>query len=143
MHLTPPSPRPYARTRTHIRTRTTRTENTLRGRTKDRADLRSSVTLRQLLGFVSGFDGGSSCGTRDFMACAEHTYNTVTLATPPGTAFEYNSIHLRFAGAMAVAATNGTAMAEIVRERVFLPARMVGTEWYVPHHYDSSLYSSL
>jgi len=96
--------------------------------TKDPSDLRSTVTLRQMLGFVSGFEGGDNCGTRDFMQCAEHTYNTARLTTPPGTAMEYNSIHLRFAGAMAVAATR-TPMDEIVRERVFLPARMVNTVW--------------
>ena len=44
---------------------------------------------------------------------------------------EYNSIHLRFAGAMAVAATS-TPIDEIVRERVFLPSRMVSTVWSNP-----------
>ena len=44
--------------------------------TVDPADPRSRITLRHLLGFVSGFSGGGSCAGLDLPACTQRTYET-------------------------------------------------------------------
>eukprot|EP01065_Artemidia_motanka_P002441 TRINITY_DN11169_c0_g1_i1.p2 TRINITY_DN11169_c0_g1~~TRINITY_DN11169_c0_g1_i1.p2 ORF type:complete len:363 (+),score=144.24 TRINITY_DN11169_c0_g1_i1:66-1154(+) len=108
--------------------------------TADPADRRSAVTLRHLLAFNSGYTGGASCGSRSFMECAQHMYETLQCSHDPGTHFDYNSIHLQFAGAMAVAAS-GVDMADIVEERVFKPAGMDSSTW--PNRANPGLSGSL
>ena len=82
-------------------------------------DPRRGVTLRQLLGFVSGFGRvsggmpGSGCGgSASYLDCAKVCYeSTYNAAVEPGELYQYNSVHLKLAGAMASAATGLTAQA--------------------------------
>ena len=81
--------------------------------TSNHSDSRSAITLRSLLSFTSGYDTAcdavvwntaeeSNC--TDFLACTREMYLTANHTFPAGSGtFSYNSCHLQFAMAMAVA----------------------------------------
>jgi hypothetical protein len=74
---------------------------------KDPSDVRSEITLRHLLSFTSGFLKDSEQLYRcrgGFEQCAEAAFNNYTKKEyqKPGTTWQYLSVHLQFAGAMAV-----------------------------------------
>jgi len=85
------------------------------------SDPRSSVTLRQLLSFTSGFywpdasSGNVSCmagvaGAVRFTPeeCAQQIYENAPFPFRPGTTWAYNSFHLQVAAAMAAKAARIT-----------------------------------
>jgi CubicO group peptidase (beta-lactamase class C family) len=96
--------------------------------TKDPLDSRSEVTLRHLLGFVSGFSGSTSCSGLTFNACVQSLYERVPHRHAAGTHFEYNEVHINMAGGVVAAAT-GTSIVDIVKENVFKPLLMTETEF--------------
>jgi len=98
--------------------------------TKDPQDSRSKVTLRHLLSFTSGYKKDTSAGfCLGFLKCAEKLYEAATDYGPPGERFEYLSIHLQFAGAMAVAAS-GKEITTLFEEYLYKPFNMTRTSWY-------------
>jgi len=88
--------------------------------TSDVNDPRSRVTLRSLLSFTSCYtdsaylnqkrklrlDGTDACTT--FQQCTQELYDTTPLSFEPRTRWDYNEIHLQFAGAAAEYASNKT-----------------------------------
>jgi serine-type D-Ala-D-Ala carboxypeptidase/endopeptidase len=100
-------------------------------------ELKSRITVRQLLSFTSGFGGGSAGSeeltntcmdntslplAHDYMACAQHLYETTNLTGLPGLAFSYNSFHLQFAGAVAVAAS-GLNIQQVLNKYFYAPCK--------------------
>jgi serine-type D-Ala-D-Ala carboxypeptidase/endopeptidase len=86
------------------------------------ADLRSRVTLGQLLGFTSGFNQAETAADcinnpdTTLQACAQ-VYYVQGITTVPGTAFVYGNGHLQIAGAMAEVA-GGKPFNRLFREKV-------------------------
>ena len=87
--------------------------------TTDPQDSRARVTLRHLLGFVSGFSGGSSCSGLDTSACTRLRYETASHTTEPGERYVYNEVHINIASGIAVAASGGVPFAELMQRYVF------------------------
>ena len=93
--------------------------------TSDPADLRSTVTLEQLLSFTSGFSGGINdvpCvedETMELDECAQTIYADF-FEYEPGTTFFYGPSHLQIAGAMVTAAT-GDSFHRVFREQIGSP----------------------
>lgn len=79
--------------------------------TSDTADLRSHITLRQLLAFTSGvqIQGDAKCTSNPltgFVGCVQNIYDEAAgLETEPGTEFIYGQNHLQVAGLMAIRAS--------------------------------------
>ena len=98
--------------------------------TADPSDARSRVTLRHLLGFVSGFSGGGSCAGLALPECVQRTYETASHTGVPGDTFVYNEVHIRLAAGVAVAAA-GAPFVELVQRYVFdrVPGGMPATRW--------------
>jgi CubicO group peptidase (beta-lactamase class C family) len=75
------------------------------------------VTLAHLLSFTSGYSKEPPClnlPNADFANCVERAYDqNVDIAPPPGSAFDYSSVHLQIAGLMAVRAAGAAGFAEI------------------------------
>jgi len=99
--------------------------------TKDPKDTRSQVTLRHLLSFTSGYteDAHSTRFCLSFLKCAQNLYEASTKYVAPGTRFEYLSVHLQFAGAMAVAAS-GKEIQTLFEEYLYKPYNMTRTSWF-------------
>eukprot|EP01043_Picozoa_sp_COSAG02_P016159 COSAG02_NODE_706_length_18259_cov_10.340253_5_plen_309_part_00 len=99
--------------------------------TRDPADSRASVTLRHLLGFVSGFSGGDSCSGLDTLACTRVRYETASHNAEPGELYAYNEVHINMASGIAVAASGGVPFAELVQRYVFdrVPGGMPSTRF--------------
>ncbi len=104
--------------------------------TKDAADLKSTVTVRHLLSFTSGFGGGkpgeenvtATCMDNitlphgdDFEACAQDLYANTSLVGTPGEAFGYNSIHLQLMGSVAMHATGLDSIQLVLRRYLYQP----------------------
>ena len=89
--------------------------------TIDPEDARSRVTLRHLLGFVSGFSGGVGCGGLSLPECGRQIYETNSHTGEPGDRYAYNEVHLQLAAALTAQAT-GTPFVALVRRYVFSPA---------------------
>jgi CubicO group peptidase (beta-lactamase class C family) len=106
--------------------------------TQDPSDPRYGVQLRHLMQFTSGFKvatkvlsmshdlfrqkclnyfGRGSLGG-DFWGCVEHIYRSSPYEGTPGAAWQYNSIHLQLAFAMAIRVT-GERPTEFLRRRVY------------------------
>lgn len=108
-------------------------------------DSRSSVTLRHLMTFTSGFieqghamdhshnlmkvpcldAGGSRWSLED---CAKQIYTAAPHLSAPGRIFDYNSYHLQVAMAMACAAS-GLSARELIQQNLLEPAGMTKTWW--------------
>ena len=75
------------------------------------------VTLAHLLSFTSGFSKEPLClnlPNADFTECVERAYQAnVDVAPPPGSAFDYSSVHLQIAGLMAVRASGAADFGEL------------------------------
>lgn len=75
------------------------------------------VTLAQLLSFTSGFSKEPLCfdlKAADFADCVQRAYElNAEVAPPPGSAFDYSSVHLQIAGLMAVRAAKAASWAEL------------------------------
>jgi CubicO group peptidase (beta-lactamase class C family) len=99
--------------------------------TTDPEDARSRVTLRHLLGFVSGFSGGGSCAGLDTAACTQVRYETASHSAEPGERYAYNEVHINMASGVAVAASGGVPFAELVQRYVFdqVPGGMPSTRF--------------
>ena len=99
--------------------------------TKDVNDTRSSVTLRQLLSFTSGYTSDPvalyTC-KRDFMECAKRIYDSAKYYVKPGTTWAYLGIHLQLAGAVGVAATN-LPIEKLFEKYLYTPFGMTKTYW--------------
>jgi len=103
--------------------------------TQDESDLRSGVTLRQLLSFTSGFYSSDAAGNMDCLTaldasvkytseeCAKQIYQDAPFEFTPGSTFDYNSYHLQIAGAMAAKAANIT-VPQLIQTYLFAPAGM-------------------
>jgi hypothetical protein len=102
-------------------------------------DLKSQVTLRQLLSFTSGFGTGapgqgnssemcmgSSASGLDYDDCAQQVYLATNLSGTPGKSYTYNSVHLQLAGAVAMAAS-GLGIQVRRRRCTMSPGSSVGT----------------
>lgn len=108
--------------------------------TDDPSDLRSGVTLRQLLSFRSGIywpdpsSGNCSCmgiaGGFLFTAeaCARQIYEQAPFKFAPGTTFAYNSFHLQVAGAMAAKAAN-LSVQELLHKYLIDKLQLNHTGW--------------
>lgn len=101
--------------------------------TKDPKDPRSRVTLRHLLTFQSGYteDGFVKCAFNpfaDYLKCAHSLYNVSRMKAEPGTTWAYISVHLQFAGAMAVAAS-GLSPDKLFEKYLYKPLGMTETTW--------------
>ncbi|WP_298302010.1 serine hydrolase [uncultured Erythrobacter sp.] len=103
--------------------------------TVDLMDPRSSITLEQLLSFISGFNqtpGSLNCTpavTVTVSECVQQIYND-GLDTKPGSGFSYGPEHMQIAAAMAEAAT-GARFAEIVRTELVEPLGMSSATGFV------------
>lgn len=77
----------------------------------------TSVTLRQLLAFTSGFSDDPPCinqGSVPFETCVESIYTTNSGTAPAaGTVFQYASSHLHVAGLMAIKAKGAASWTSI------------------------------
>jgi len=108
-------------------------------------DNRSAVTLRHLLTFTSGFiqQGSLLDHTHDMSKitclnaggrrwtieeCAKQIYEKAPHSRLPGEAFDYNSLHLQVAMAMACAASKMTPR-ELIKQNLLEPAQMTQTWW--------------
>lgn len=78
----------------------------------------TTVTLRHLLSFTSGFYDDPPCinaGTADFATCVQTIYTRNAASAPAaGTVYQYASSHLQVAGLMAIEATGAASWSEIV-----------------------------
>lgn len=107
--------------------------------TSDPSDMRSTVTVAQLLAFTSGFRGTPAgpdappC-VLDAMttigACAQEIYEQ-EFVDPPGTSYFYGPSHHQILAAMAEEAT-GKAWATVFEEQVAGPANMTTTVYNTP-----------
>jgi serine-type D-Ala-D-Ala carboxypeptidase/endopeptidase len=94
----------------------------LRYWTNDPSDLRSRVTLAQLLAFTSGFNQSETpidCignPNTTLQACAQVYYDQ-GITSQPGAAFAYGNAHLEVAGAMAEIA-GGKPFSQLFRDKV-------------------------
>jgi serine-type D-Ala-D-Ala carboxypeptidase/endopeptidase len=90
--------------------------------TANPGDLRSKVTLAQLLAFTSGFNQSETAidcigdPNTTLQACARVYYDQ-GISTTPGTSFVYGNGHLEIAGAMAEIA-GGKAFSQLFRDKV-------------------------
>jgi len=77
----------------------------------------TTVTLRHLLAFTSGFYRDPACsnsGAADFETCVETIYtNNAPTAPAAGTVYQYASSHLQVAGLMAVKAKGAASWNEL------------------------------
>jgi len=101
--------------------------------TTDPQDSRSAITLQDLLSFQSGYMAEhyvncSSDASADYVTCVKELYETAEHSTAPATAFAYLSIHLQFAGAVAVAAS-GLDPDELFQKYLYAPIGMNSTTW--------------
>jgi len=75
------------------------------------------VRLSHLLSFTSGYSKEPLCfnlPNADFADCVERAYDlNVDAAPPPGSAFDYSSVHLQIAGSMAVRAAGAQGFGEV------------------------------
>eukprot|EP00854_Cymbomonas_tetramitiformis_P017320 gene17320-20614_t len=102
----------------------------------DPADPRSAITLRHLLSFQSGYLSGAgsvpcaSVKLDDFDFCTRQLYSAAKYGKDmvPGTVWDYNSIHLQFAGAMATAAS-GLSIEEVLDKYLIKRLGMTDTTW--------------
>ena len=103
--------------------------------TSNPADLRSQITLEQLLSFTSGFNADPLTGgctnnpQTTLQACAQDIYQG-GLDTAPGAAFSYGPFHMQIAAAMAERAT-GQTFNDLFQENVAGPLGMSGASRYV------------
>jgi len=110
---------------------TTRPQAYLGFWTNAAGDLRSEVTLDQLLGFTSGFapvTGAENCagnGSLTLVQCVTQIYNRGVLARP-GTVFAYGGEHLQIAAAM-VEAREGLSFEAVMRDRLLRPLGLTQT----------------
>lgn len=107
--------------------------------TSDPEDMRSSVTLRQLLAFTSGFSGmpfGDNTPrclndeSTTIELCAEDIYGSA-FSYVPGESYFYGPSHMQVLAAIAQAAT-GESWADLYASRVAGPVGMVDTEYNWP-----------
>jgi len=104
--------------------------------TTDPQDMRSAITLRDLLSFQSGYMADSSVdcshdADADYLSCVKSLYETAKHSKKPGTAFAYLSIHLQFAGAVAVAAS-GLDPDELFEKYLYKLIGSNSTTWTPP-----------
>lgn len=107
--------------------------------TMDKSDFRSQITLKHLLGFVSGYTPTGAyvnefwCIGETHSKCAKTIYDWYSGGWKdedkrPGKNFDYNLLHLQLAGGMVEAAT-GMCFAALADKYVFTPAQMMDTYW--------------
>ena len=107
--------------------------------TDDPSDLRSSVTLAQLLSFTSGFEGGTGLGGQDGIECVEDRNTTLDSCVreiydryftyDPGTTYFYGPAHLHIAARMAEVAT-GETWVGLFRRLIYVPLGLEGMTTY-------------
>ena len=125
--------------------------------TKNETDLRSTVTMRMLLSFTSGFGGGhpgEEMNTRqarewrarnspvqnvyldacdatsgDVVECAKSIYENVKLIGTPGKVYSYNSNHLQIAAALAVE-VSGLKIHDFIDKYLLKPFNMTESYYY-------------
>jgi hypothetical protein len=129
--------------------------------TKDPLDNRSSITLAHLLSFTSGCiddDGAAANALRPeeclnpisrndsfFDFCTEKMYHKLgPTKFPGGKAWDYNSYHEQFAGAIAVAAASRKAgrhvgIQEIFEKYLFTPNGMIASKCNMPTYANPQL----
>ncbi len=77
----------------------------------------TTVTLRHLLSFTSGFQDDAPCGSSpfaNFETCVETLYNNSAATAPAaGTVYQYGSGHLQVAGLMAIKAVGAASWTEV------------------------------
>jgi CubicO group peptidase (beta-lactamase class C family) len=77
----------------------------------------TTVTLRHLLSFTSGFSDEPACvniGAADYETCVETLYtNNAPTAPAAGTVYEYSGAHMQVAGLMAIKATGLASWGEV------------------------------
>jgi len=93
--------------------------------TSDPADPRSNITLAHLLSFTSGFAGQAadpSCigSNMELFDCARECFQDGLYLYAPGEMFQYGSIHLQIAGAMAEQAA-GKSFRQLFEETIVAP----------------------
>lgn len=75
----------------------------------EETDVRSKITLRDLLSFTSGYTKDAMISEvacrKGFADCAQKLYEASKHYVAPRTTWKYLSCHLQFAGAMAVEAS--------------------------------------
>lgn len=80
----------------------------------------TTVTLRQLLSFTSGFYDEPGClnvGAASFETCVQTIYaNNAPTAPAAGTVYQYSSSHLQVAGLMAIKAKGAASWTQIVND---------------------------
>lgn len=96
--------------------------------TTDPSDARSNITLQHLLSFTSGFAGQTSdpaCigANMELFDCARECFEEGLFLYVPGETFQYGSIHLQIAGAMAEQAA-GRSFRELFEETVVAPLQL-------------------
>ncbi len=112
--------------------------------TSDSDDLRSRITLEQLLSFQSGFNSppiSTSCSGVTSMSledCVQSLYDR-GLNSIPGEEFAYGPDHMQIAALMARGAT-GQELSESLRENIWGPAG-ASAETAFPTDADNSRYS--
>ena len=90
------------------------------------------ATLRHLLTHTTGFAQASEAVEKsaDLKSYAEAA-SRLPQAAVPGTRFEYNSVNTEVASRL-VEVVSGKPFDAFLRERIFVPLRMVDTGFYVP-----------
>ena len=100
--------------------------------TTDESDRRSRITLRNLLGFSSGYVNlfqiqgcvrPTACIGGSIQECVRAIYDEIEHVHEPGKEVHYNSLHLQIAGAVVEAAA-GVPIIDIFKTNVFEPAGM-------------------
>ena len=109
--------------------------------TNETEDLRSQVTIQQLLSFTSGFKGKPvslfqtppciSDETTTIDNCAKQIYDD-WFEYEPGTTFYYGPSHHQIVASIAQAATGGKDWATIFQDQVAIPLDMTNTEYNSP-----------
>jgi CubicO group peptidase (beta-lactamase class C family) len=95
----------------------------------DEKDVRSKITLRDLMTFTSGYtkDAMVLC-TKSFPECAQKLYEKSSHYVAPKTTWTYLSCHLQFAGAMAVEAS-GHDIQYLFDKYLYKAYNMTSTTW--------------
>ncbi|WP_233583244.1 serine hydrolase [Corallococcus sp. CA053C] len=88
---------------------------------------KANITLRHLLSFTSGLEPANPCTSRATITLAECVAQiaTVPVRAPPGTRFDYGSVHLQVAARMAEVVTGrtwNTLFAQTLATPLGLPA---------------------
>eukprot|EP00750_Incisomonas_marina_P032142 INCI8908.1.p1 GENE.INCI8908.1~~INCI8908.1.p1 ORF type:complete len:477 (+),score=103.92 INCI8908.1:120-1550(+) len=102
---------------------------------QDPKDPRYNVTIADLLSFTAGFEEDVGpvydCGTiTDYTECAQATYNQTTKYTYPRRGWAYNACQIQFAGAIAVAASGGKHIQELIQQYLYKPYNMTHTNYF-------------